>query len=78
MRPTGSKIPIRHRNQSFCVWGAEDLRQLDLAGCQILLQLRSRRADLVRLLKGTQALFPRSARNARSCLAARHAAILDD
>ena len=59
-------------------WAGEDLRQLDLAGCQILLQLRSRRADLVRLLKGTQALFPRSARNARSCLAARHAAILDD
>ena len=54
----------------------EDLRQLDLARRQLPLQLRSRRADFVRLLEGTQALFPRSARNARSCLAARHAAIL--
>jgi hypothetical protein len=54
----------------------EDLRQLDLARRQIPLQLRSRRADLVRLLEGTQALFARSARNAHSCLSAGHAAIL--
>jgi hypothetical protein len=54
----------------------EDLRQLDLACRQLPLQLRARRADLVRLLEGTQALFPRSARNARSCLSAGHAAIL--
>ena len=55
----------------------EDLRQLDLARRQIPLQLRSRRADLVCMLEGTQALFPRSARNARSCLSAGHAAILE-
>ena len=54
----------------------EDLRQLDRAGREVFLQLRSRRPDLVCMLQGTQVLFTRSTRNrnARSSLAVCHAA----
>jgi len=52
----------------------EDLRQLDRAGREVFLQLRSRRPDLVCMLQGTQVLFTRSTRNARSSLPVCHAA----
>jgi hypothetical protein len=40
----------------------EDLRQLDRAGREVFLQLRSRRPDLVCMLQGTRVLFTRSTR----------------
>ena len=45
-----------------------------VAGREVFLQLRSRRPDLVCMLQGTQVLFTRSTRNARSSLAVCHGA----
>ena len=47
-------------------WVGEDLHQLDRSRGELLLQLRSRRPNFVRLLQRTQPLLARSARNART------------
>ena len=54
-------------------WVGEDLHQLDLSRGKLSFQLRSRRPYLVRLRQRTQTLLARSARNARTGAALRHA-----
>jgi hypothetical protein len=80
--PAGSdRADLRHHQEDIADprrphtggWVGEDLHQLDLSRSELLFQLRSRRPYLVRLLQRTQTLFARSARNARTGAALRHA-----
>jgi len=80
--PAGSdRADLRHHHQDIADprrphtggWVGEDLHQLDLSRSELSFQLRSRRPYLVRLLQRTQTLFARSARNARTGAALRHA-----